>query len=333
MFIDKVKVIARAGAGGNGCVSFRREKGVPKGGPDGGNGGKGSSIFFVGTSNMTTLLDFKYKPFFEGERGEHGMGKKMYGKHYGDMTVKVPLGTVVKDLDSGEILYDITEEGKPVLIARGGKGGRGNASYKCSTNRVPRSFEFGEEGEEKSLLLELKTIADIGIIGYPNAGKSTLLSKVSKAHPKIANYPFTTLSPNLGVVIIEEGVHFTWADIPGIIEGAHTGAGLGDEFLRHIERTKVLVHVIDVSALERDAVEDFKNINKELGLYSKEMLSKPQLVAANKVDMPDAKKNFEKLKKALAKKRVKVFPISAIKGEGTKELVFEALKMFNKLRK
>ena len=331
-FIDKVRIFVKAGTGGSGCLSFRREKGVPFGGPDGGNGGDGGSVLLVGNSGLSTLIDFKYKPHFEAERGEHGMGKNMYGRNAKDMTILVPLGTVVKDFDTGEVLGEILHENVPMLIAKGGKGGRGNTSYKCSTNRAPKSFEYGEEGEEKTIFLELKSIADVGIIGYPNAGKSTLLSKISKANPKIANYPFTTLSPNLGVVRIEAGVSFTWADIPGLIDGAHTGAGLGGEILRHVERTKILVHMVDVSVDGSDPVADYTSINKELALYSKELAKKPQVVAANKLDMPGAKKNYELLKKHLAKKKVKLFPIAAMKGEGLKELVFEVFKKYKKLK-
>ncbi|MCX5777155.1 MAG: GTPase ObgE [Candidatus Firestonebacteria bacterium] len=333
MFIDKVKIYVEAGEGGRGCISFRREKYIPKGGPDGGNGGKGGDIIIVGNASMTTLIDFKYKPYYKSIHGEHGLGSNMYGKNAKDVIIKVPLGTVVRDFETEELLGDILKDGQKLLVAKGGKGGRGNASYKTSTYQTPRIAENGERGESRELLMELKTIADVGVIGYPNAGKSTLLSKVSNANPKIANYPFTTLSPNLGVVKIDEYTSFVWADLPGLIEGASEGVGLGDEFLRHIERTKILVHMIDVSAYGRDPKKDYESIVKELGAYSKELLKKPQVIVANKMDMPGAEEKLKKLKKYLTSKRKgKVYSISAMKGEGLKELIFAVYDKVKKLR-
>ncbi len=333
MFIDKVKIFVQAGDGGRGCISFRREKYIPKGGPDGGNGGKGGDIVLVGTNSMATLIDFKYRPHFKSDYGQHGLGSNCYGKNAKDIIIKVPLGTIVRDFNTGELLVDILKEGQKYMAAKGGKGGRGNASYMTSTFQAPRIAEQGERGEYRDLLLELKTIADVGIIGYPNAGKSTLLSKTSNANPKIANYPFTTLSPNLGVVKIDEFTSFVWADIPGLIEGASEGLGLGDEFLRHIERTKVLIHMVDVSAYGRSPVKDYESINKELAAYSKELMKKPQVVVANKMDMPNAKKNFDKLKKYLTgKKKGKLYAISAMKGEGLKDLVFAVYEKVKKIR-
>src|SRR3989339_94702 len=333
MFIDKVKIYVEAGAGGRGCISFRREKYIPKGGPDGGNGGKGGGIIIVGNSSMATLIYFKFKPYYKSIHGEHGLGSNMFGKNAKDIIINVPLGTVVRDFETEELLGDILKEGQKLLVAKGGKGGRGNASYKTSTFQTPRIAENGERGESRELLLELKTIADVGVIGYPNAGKSTLLSKVSNANPKIANYPFTTLSPNLGVVKIDEYTSFVWADLPGLIEGASLGVGLGDEFLRHIERTKILVHMIDISAYGRDARKDYEAINKELGAYSKELLKKPQVIVANKMDMPGAEENLKKLQKYLSSKRKgKVYSICAMKGEGLKDLVFAVFAKVKKLR-
>ncbi len=333
MFIDKVKIFVQAGDGGRGCISFRREKYIPRGGPDGGNGGKGGDIILVGTNSMATLIDFKYRPYFKSDYGEHGLGSNCYGRNAKDIIIKVPLGTVVRDFNTGELLTDILKEGQKYIAAKGGKGGRGNASYMTSTFQAPRIAEQGARGEARDLLLELKTIADVGIIGYPNAGKSTLLSKTSNANPKIANYPFTTLSPNLGVVKIDEFTSFVWADIPGLIEGASEGLGLGDEFLRHIERTKVLIHMIDISAHGRSPVKDYESINRELAAYSKELMKKPQVIVANKMDMPNAKKNFEKLKKYLAGKRKgRIYPISALKGEGLKDLVFAVYEKVKKMK-
>ncbi|MFH1824071.1 MAG: GTPase ObgE [Candidatus Firestonebacteria bacterium] len=329
MFIDKVKIFVKAGDGGNGCISFRREKNIPKGGPDGGNGGKGGDIILWGDRNLSTLIDFKYKPIFKAKRGGSGEGRNRYGRWSDDLIIKVPLGTVVKNFNTDEILGDLVAHNQTLLIVKGGKGGRGNTSFKSSTFQAPMIAEKGVIGEERTLILELKIMADVGIIGYPNVGKSTLLSKISNANPKIADYPFTTLSPNLGVVRIEEGVSFVWADIPGLIKGASAGTGLGGEFLRHIERTLILVHLIDVATFDRDPVFDYENINLELKLYSRELIKKPQVVVANKIDISTSKKKFNKLKKYLAKKKIKLIGISSLKLIGIKELVFE---VFNKVK-
>jgi len=325
MFIDEATIKLKAGDGGNGCVSFRREKFVPKGGPDGGDGGDGGSIILEADPHKRTLLDFKYKMHFKAERGQNGMGKNKAGKSGKDLLIKIPLGTVVYDKESGDEMADLTQAGAQIVVATGGKGGRGNARFATSTRQTPRFAEKGTTGEEKSLKLELKLIADVGIIGCPNAGKSTLLSRISSAHPQIAAYPFTTKSPNLGVVKVGDWTTFTAADIPGLLEGAHAGTGLGDKFLRHIERTKILIHVIDAAGVDgRDPVQDYHTINKELEYYSKELPKKSQIIALNKMDLPQARENLGKLKKEL---KQDVFPISGVTGEGIDKLIKEAAKM------
>ncbi|MBI4849302.1 MAG: GTPase ObgE [Nitrospirae bacterium] len=275
-FIDQVKVYVKAGDGGRGCISFRREKYVPKGGPNGGDGGRGGHIIFKAVSNLNTLLDLKYQQQYRAERGEHGMGKDMHGKNGKDLTIPVPPGTLIKDADTGEILSDLTIEGQEFFAAKAGRGGLGNAHFKTATRQAPMFAQPGEPGEEKNLVLELKLLADVGLIGLPNAGKSTLISALSAARPKVADYPFTTLIPVLGVVKHEDFRSFVIADIPGLIEGAHKGAGLGFQFLRHVERTSILLHLVDISEMaEGDPVENFEKINKELELYSPELMKKP----------------------------------------------------------
>jgi len=319
--VDLVKILVKAGRGGNGAVTFRREKYVAAGGPDGGDGGKGGDIYFVATKGMNTLVDFRYKKKFLAEDGENGDGGHRYGKSGKDLVIFVPVGTIIKDLDKDEVIADMVDVDEKVLIAKGGRGGRGNAKFATSTRQVPKFAEQGDFGEEFNLSLELKLIADVGLVGFPNVGKSTLLSVVTSAKPKIANYQFTTLKPNLGVVKLDNGKDFVLADIPGLIEGAHTGIGLGHEFLRHVERTKLLIHVVDCSESEcRDVVEDFKTINKELRSYNEKLADKKQIVAANKLDLPGAEENLEKLKKALVKYDVEIMPISAVTGKGIKEL-------------
>jgi len=312
MFIDEAKIYVKAGAGGDGCNSFYRDKWKRLGRPDGGPGGEGGDIIFEADDNIHTLLDFQYRQHLEAESGAHGSSNHKKGRRGKDLHIKVPPGTIIKDA-----------VGDSVIIAKGGKGGRGNSKNRPS--------EKGSPGEAKTLVLELKLIADAGIIGYPNAGKSTLISRISSAHPRIASYPFTTKEPVLGVVKLYDDVAFVVAEIPGLIEGAHLGKGLGDKFLKHVERTKVLIHLVDIAACEgRDPVSDYKNLNKELESYSKELIARPQLVALNKVDMPVAKENIRKFKKAVPK--IKVFPISACTGEGLNVLLEAAYKKVKSLK-
>ena len=331
MFYDTAKIYVKAGDGGNGCTSFRREKYVPNGGPDGGDGGRGGSIILVGDEGLNTLLDFRYKKHYKAQKGEHGKGSNRHGRAGENLYLRVPVGTVVKDEATGEILADITEHGQEVVVAKGGRGGRGNPHFVSPTHQAPKFAELGEPGEERWLILELKLLADVGLVGYPNAGKSTLISKVSAARPKIANYPFTTLTPNLGVVQVGEGQSFVMADIPGLIEGAHLGVGLGHQFLRHIERTRVLLMVLDMSGLEgREPVTDFDVLLKELSLYSEKLLQKPLLIAANKMDTEAAPENLEKLKQHVGGK-YEIYPISALTGEGIKPLIYRLWEIIKTL--
>src|SRR3990170_3536635 len=287
-FIDEAKIHVHAGDGGNGCISFRREKFVPKGGPDGGNGGNGGHVIIRADKQLNTLLDFKYRRHYDGERGEHGRGKKQDGRWGKDVVLKVPCGTIVRDSQTGEIVADLVENGQEVTAVRGGKGGRGNSEFATSTNQAPRIAEPGTSGEEREIALELKLLADVGLVGFPNAGKSTLISVISAAKPKIADYPFTTLEPNLGVVDMGDYKTFVVADIPGLIEGASEGAGLGDRFLRHVERTKLILHLVDVSSISgRNPVEDYKIINRELAAYNEDLALRPQVVIATKIDSLD----------------------------------------------
>lgn len=326
MFIDRVKIRVKAGKGGNGCVSFRREKHVPKGGPDGGDGGRGGNIIAQGHEHLNTLVRQYYTQHYRAKNGAHGSGNHRHGKDGSDVIVQVPPGTIIRDSDSQELLVDLTSPGQTVVLARGGLGGRGNARFKSSTNQIPRVAEKGEPGEEKTLELELRLIADVGLVGYPNAGKSSLLARVSAAKPKIADYPFTTLSPNLGVVRVDEEKSFVLADIPGLIEGAHAGVGLGDEFLRHISRTRVLIHVVDAASVDgRDPVEDFENINEELALYDPGLAELPQIIAANKMDLLQAESGLQKLLQHLESER-KVIPTSAATGAGLTQLLYSAFQ-------
>lgn len=327
MFIDTAKIFVKGGDGGNGIVAFRREKYVPFGGPSGGDGGDGGSVYLEADEHLATLIDFKYKTHFVAQRGAHGQGDNKSGKKGEDLVVRVPPGTVVKDAETGEVLFELLKHGDRVNVAPGGKGGRGNQWFATPTNQAPRYAEEGKPGVERWIKLELKVFADVGLVGFPNVGKSTLLSRVSAARPKIADYPFTTLQPNLGVVNLGEGRSFVLVDIPGLIEGAHSGKGLGHEFLRHVERTRVLVHVIDVSGYEgRDPVEDYHTILKELELYSPELARRPMIVAANKMDVPSSKENLERLVRAVGE-RVEIYPISAVTGEGVKELMEAAARL------
>ncbi|MDV2686302.1 GTPase ObgE [Alkalihalophilus lindianensis] len=321
MFVDKVKVYVKGGDGGNGMVAYRREKYVPDGGPAGGDGGRGASVVFEVEEGLRTLMDFRYQRHFKAPRGEHGRSKSQHGKNSPDMVVKVPPGTTVIDDQSGQIIADLTEHGQRATIAKGGRGGRGNTRFATPVNPAPEIAENGEPGQELDVVLELKVLADVGLVGFPSVGKSTLLSVVSAAKPKIADYHFTTITPNLGVVETEDHRSFVMADLPGLIEGAHQGVGLGHQFLRHIERTRVIVHIIDMSALEgRDPYEDYLKINEELKQYNMRLLERPQLVVANKMDMPDSEENLKVFKEKL-EDDVQVFPISTITRQGLRDLL------------
>ena len=321
MFVDQAKIYIKAGDGGDGAVSFHREKYVAAGGPDGGDGGRGGDVVFVADRNLRTLMDFRYKRKYVAEKGQNGGGKNCSGRNAPDLVVKVPRGTVVKEIKSGRILADLSTD-EPAVIAHGGKGGRGNAHFATSTRQIPKFAKPGFRGDEYEVMLELKLIADVGLVGFPNVGKSTLISVVSAAKPKIANYHFTTLTPVLGVVKIEEGKSFVMADIPGLIEGASEGVGLGHEFLRHVERCRLIVHVIDVSGSEgRDPIEDFKAINHELENFSMELAEAPQIVAANKSDMATPEQ-VERLRNYVEDQGLLFYEISAATTKGTKELMY-----------
>ncbi len=327
MFYDYVKIYVKGGNGGNGMVAFRREKFVPYGGPAGGDGGRGANVVFVGDESLNTLIDFKYKQHYKAPNGVNGQSKSMHGKAGCDMIVKVPVGTIVRDDDTGEIIADITEQGQRVIVARGGRGGRGNIHFANASNKAPEIAEKGEPGQEHWLRLELKLIADVGLVGMPNAGKSTIISKISDAKPKIADYPFTTIVPNLGVVQLEPGVSFVVADVPGLIKGAHTGLGLGHRFLRHVERTRVILHVLDMSGTnEKTPWDDFDTINNELKLYRQDLAERLQIVVANKMDMPNAEENLVELEKHLQGK-YEIFPVSALNGEGLKKLMYHTYEL------
>lgn len=321
MFVDFAKIKIKAGGGGNGRVSFRREKYIPAGGPDGGDGGKGGDVIFEVDPSLSTLLDFRYKKNYRAQSGVDGSGKKSSGADGADLIIKLPNGTLIKDAASGRVMFDMSGENVRFIAARGGNGGWGNARFKTATRQAPRFAKAGQPGQEFEVLLELKLLADAGLVGFPNVGKSSILSAASAARPKIGDYPFTTLTPHLGVVRLGEGASFVMADIPGLIEGAHAGAGLGDEFLRHIERTRLIIHVVDISGAEgRDPVADFEGINRELASYSDTFLEKEQVVAANKCDILD-EALFERFSKYIAEKGYALFKISAVTGKGVKELM------------
>jgi GTPase len=321
MFIDEVKIWVKAGDGGNGCMAFRREKFVPKGGPSGGDGGRGGSIYMAASDHYNTLLHFRFNPEHKAERGRHGEGSTKTGRDGEDMELKVPVGTVVYNEETGEVLHDFSFAGDRFLIAKGGGGGRGNHNFATPTHQAPTHHEPGRPGQERRLRLELKLLADVGLVGFPNAGKSTLISVISAARPKIADYPFTTLEPNLGVV--SWGDHtFVVADIPGLIEGAHEGHGLGIRFLKHIERTRLLLHLVDVSETSgREPIEDFKIVLKELASFSDELVSKPMMVVATKVDVAQDPKRIQSLERAAKRRKLPFFKISAVTGEGVDTLV------------
>ena len=326
MFLDEVKIYVRSGDGGNGLVAFRREKYVPKGGPAGGDGGRGANVVFIVDEGLRTFMDYRYQKKFVAPNGENGMSKGMHGRKSKDLYLKVPPGTVIRDTDTGEVLADLVEHEQEVIVARGGRGGRGNCRFATPSNPAPEIAENGEPGEERNLTLELKLMADVGLVGFPSVGKSTLLSITSKAKPKIADYHFTTLAPNLGVVETKDHRSFVMADLPGLIEGASQGVGLGHQFLRHIERTKVIVHVIDMSATDgRDPYEDYKVINAELGEYNMRLLERPQVVVANKMDIPVASENLVEFKKRLAEdgEDVDIVEISAFTRNNIDNLLYK----------
>jgi GTP-binding protein len=322
MFIDRAKIKVKAGDGGNGVTAFRREKFVPRGGPSGGDGGRGGSVWVESDEGLNTLLHLRYNPEHKAERGKHGEGSNRHGKDGEDATIKVPVGTQLYDAETKELLFDFTEPGQRFLAAKGGKGGWGNSHFATPTRRAPRFHYTGRPGEERDIQLELKLIADVGLVGFPNAGKSTLISVISAAKPKIADYPFTTLEPNLGVVDLGDYKTFVVADIPGLIEGASEGAGLGDRFLRHVERTKLILHLVDVSSLsERDPAEDYRIINHELANYNEDLARRPQVVVATKIDALDDPERLESLRQVAAKESKDFFAISAVTNAGVKELV------------
>jgi len=334
MFIDYVKIIAKSGNGGNGAVTFRREKYVAAGGPDGGDGGRGGNVYFTVDQDMNTLLDFRFKRKFYAEDGKNGEGSHRFGKSGEDLYIKVPIGTIVKDAETGKIVTDLSEVGQTELILPGGRGGKGNSHFATSTRQAPRFARDGEKGIEKEFILELKLLADVGLLGFPNVGKSTFISKVTSAKPKIADYHFTTLVPNLGVVKGEFGDSFVIADIPGIIEGASEGIGLGLQFLRHIERTRLLLHFLDVSGSEgRNPVEDFEIINKELKKYSEKLSTRKQVIVANKIDVMQDDSLYQEVDKMAKEKGIEIFKISAATGEGIKELMQKISKLLKELPK
>lgn len=332
MFIDTAKIFIKSGDGGNGSVSFRREKYVPRGGPDGGDAGRGGDVIFVVDSGLRTLMDFRYKKKHVAGRGEDGSSNNCFGKDGEDLVIKVPPGTLIRDVETNKVIADMTTDNQKFIAAKGGRGGKGNARFATATRQAPNFAEPGQQGEEKWVVLELKLLADVGLIGFPNVGKSTILSMVTAAKPKIANYHFTTITPNLGVVEIPGAKSFVLADIPGLIEGAHEGVGLGHEFLRHVERTKILIHVVDVSGIEgRDPVEDFDKINDELKLHSEKLTRKLQVVAANKTDISGADEKFGEFKSVIEARGYKVFKISAATNSGLRELLLYVSSMLDSI--
>ena len=334
MFIDRAKISIKAGDGGDGMSSFRREKYAPKGGPNGGDGGRGGDIVFLADRNMNTLLDFRYKKKFKAQKGGDGEDTNKFGRHAEAVVIKVPVGTLVFDEETDELIADLIEDGQTAIVGRGGRGGRGNARFANSVNRAPTFAEHGEPGEERTLRMELKLLADVGLVGYPSVGKSSIIATVSAARPDIAAYHFTTLTPVLGIVRIDDQTNFVMADIPGLIEGAHEGKGLGHDFLRHIERTRLIVHVLDVSGMEgRDPMEDYQKINRELAAYNERLSSRPQIIAANKMDLPDARSNYPAIESALKAEGREVFPVSAATGEGLQPLVQRIAEMLATLPK
>lgn len=334
MFTDYTKIIIKSGNGGDGAITFRREKYVAAGGPDGGDGGRGGNIYFRVDPNANTLIDFRFTKKFKAQNGENGSGSNRYGKAGEDLYIDVPIGTIIKDAETGKVVADLSKEGQEELVLKGGRGGKGNSHFATATRQVPRFAQAGEEGEEKEVILELKLLADVGLLGFPNVGKSTFLSRVTDAKPKIANYHFTTIEPNLGVVKTASGDSFVIADIPGIIEGASEGTGLGLQFLRHIERTRLLLHVIDVSGSEgRNPVEDFKIINNELKKYSEKLSKRKQIIVANKIDSMQDETLYKELSELAKKEKLEIFKISAVTGEGIKELLNKVSQELKELPK
>jgi len=333
MFIDRAKIHVQGGNGGNGVTAFRREKFVPRGGPSGGDGGRGGDVIIIADSSLNTLLHLRYNPQHIADRGRHGEGSNCSGHDGANHVLRVPVGTQIFDADSGELLYDLAEDGASWLAARGGRGGFGNSHFATSTNRAPRYHQSGGEGEQRELQLELKLLADVGLVGFPNAGKSTLISTVSAARPKIADYPFTTLEPHLGVVDLGDFRTFVIADIPGLIEGAHAGAGLGDRFLRHIERTKLLLHLVDVSSLSgRETVMDYEIVNQELASYNPALALRPQIVVATKIDALDEPERLDSLRQRVHQEGKSLFAISAVTNEGVRDLVNAIAARLEELR-
>jgi GTP-binding protein len=323
MFIDEARILVKAGDGGNGCLAFRREKYVPRGGPSGGDGGRGGDVTLVSSEHQNTLLQFRFNPEHKAERGRHGEGSQRTGAEGRSLDVHVPVGTVVYDESTGERIYDFTQPGERFIVARGGKGGKGNARFATSTHQAPTEHEPGRPGDEKHLRLELKLLADVGLVGFPNAGKSTLISRISAARPKIADYPFTTLEPNLGVVQFDDFRSFVVADIPGLIEGAHLGHGLGIQFLRHIERTRLLAHLVDMSdSSGRDPVEDFETVMQELASFSADLVKKPMIIVATKMDVAQDADRLARLQKLAAERGLPCFEISSVTGQGIEALKF-----------
>ncbi|MBP1904927.1 GTP-binding protein [Paenibacillus turicensis] len=334
MFVDKAKIYVKGGDGGDGIVAFRREKYVPDGGPAGGDGGKGGDVIFRVDEGLRTLMDFRYQRHFKADRGIKGRNKSQHGANAENMIVRIPPGTIVIDDDSGEVLADLTRHGQQIVVARGGRGGRGNTRFATPKNPAPELAEHGEEGQERYVTLELKVMADVGLVGFPSVGKSTLLSVVSAAQPKIGAYHFTTITPNLGVVDVSEGRSFVMADLPGLIEGASEGVGLGHEFLRHIERTRVIIHVVDMAGSEgRDPFDDWQKINNELKQYNAHLEDRPQIVAANKMDMPDAEENLELFKQQISEVRpdLIIMPISSLTRKGVQELLYRAADLLDQI--
>ena len=334
MFVDKARIYVKGGDGGDGLVAFRREKYVPDGGPAGGDGGKGGNIIFRVDEGLRTLMDFRYQRHFKADRGVKGRNKNQHGAGADDMIVRIPPGTIIIDDETGDVLADMTRHAQQVVVARGGRGGRGNTRFATPNNPAPELAENGEEGQERWIILELKVMADVGLVGFPSVGKSTLLSVVSAAQPKIGAYHFTTITPNLGVVAVSEGRSFVMADLPGLIEGAHEGVGLGHEFLRHVERTRVIIHVVDMAGSEgRDPFEDWLKINEELKLYNAELENRPQIVAANKMDMPESAEHLEEFRKNIAEVRPEllIMPISSLTREGVQELLYKAADLLDQV--
>ncbi len=331
MFIDRAKIYVRGGDGGNGILAFRREKFVAHGGPSGGDGGNGGSVFLEATEGLNTLLHFRYNPEHRADRGRHGEGSNRHGQDGKDLVVRVPVGTVIYDELTDEVIHDFTHAGERFQIAKGGRGGRGNAQFATSTNRAPRHHEDGRQGQERWLVVELKLIADVGLVGLPNAGKSTLISRISAARPKIADYPFTTLEPYLGVVDLGDYRSTVVADIPGLIEGAHTGAGLGDRFLRHVERTQLLLHLVEVSGMAADPIKDYLTVTGELEAYSPAVAAKPKMVVATKLDALDDETKLDEFKAFCEAQGLEFFQISAASGLGLKELVFALRRKLDSL--